>query len=126
MDHQVCQFGCPVTDILYFLHTSVSTDLMDQHYKLVKEYHNTLKETFKLLGYEHLAPSMVQLQNQLDKRSKYAIIVCGTVLPVVLADPNYIPDLEQIMKDGNSVHFSDDFKRVIKKHLPELERKGWL
>lgn len=126
LDYQCCHFGDPATDILYFLSTSVSTDLLDEHDKLVEEYYVTLKQTLTLLGHEHLAPSMAQLQKQLEDKSKYAVITCATVLPVVLADSNDIPDMEQVIKKESSVHFSDDFKRVVKKYLPVLERKGWL
>jgi hypothetical protein len=49
-----------------------------------------------------------------------------TKLPLFLVDPNYIPDVEKVMKEGLPVHFSERYKDAIKTILPSLEQKGWL
>jgi hypothetical protein len=49
-----------------------------------------------------------------------------TVLPIVLADPHNIPDMEKVMKKEQSVHFSETYKDTIKTLLPSFEQKGWL
>ena len=126
MDYQICYFGSPATDLHYFIYTSVSTDLISRHQELVQEYHKTLTETFSLLGYPHLAPTMAQLEQDLQNKSQYAIILSCTVLPVVMADPKFLPDMEKVMKKEESVHFSDIYKKTMQKYLLEFERKSWL
>jgi hypothetical protein len=49
-----------------------------------------------------------------------------TVLPIVLADPHNIPDMEKMMKKEQSVPFSERYKEAIKTLLPSFEQKGWL
>jgi hypothetical protein len=43
-----------------------------------------------------------------------------------LADPNNIPNVEKVLKEGQSVYFSERYKEVIKTLLPLFEQKGWL
>ena len=126
VDFQLCHFGSPVTDLHYFIHTSVSTDLISRYHELVQEYHKTLTETFSLLEYQHLTPSLEQLEQQLNNKSEYAMIVCCTVLPLVLPDPDYIPDMGKVLTSKNPLHFSDQCKEIMNKHLCQFERKGWL
>ncbi|KAJ9580967.1 hypothetical protein L9F63_023852 [Diploptera punctata] len=126
VDFQLCHLGSASIDVLYFLHTSLSKDLIGQQCDLIQEYHNTLKETLASLGYEQLAPSIQGLQQELERKRSYAVIVACTVLPIILADPNNIPDFEEMAKNDESINFSEEFKATIKLHLLEFERKGWL
>jgi hypothetical protein len=43
-----------------------------------------------------------------------------------LADTNKVPDVEKVLKEGQSVHFSERYKEVIKTLLPLFEQNGWL
>jgi hypothetical protein len=92
----------------------------------LEEYYNTLHSTLTLLGREDLCPSLEKLYKQIDKLGRYAVLVICTVLPFVLADPNNIPDVEKVLKDGQLVHCSERYKDAIKTLLPLLEQKGWL
>jgi hypothetical protein len=122
----MCHFGNAAQDIQYFLHTSPSIILLDKHSVLVEEYHNTLHSTFTLLGHADLCPSLQQLHKQLDKLGRFAMLVAFTALPVILADPHNIPDLEKVMKKEKSFHFNERCKDSIKTLLPSFEQKGWL
>jgi hypothetical protein len=126
VDYQLCHFTNPAQDIQYFLYTSPSINLLEKHSVLVEEYYNTLHSTLTLLGYAELCPSLQQLQKQLEKMGRYAVLVACTVLPFVLADPNNIPDLDMALKEGLSVHFSERNKDAIKTLLPFFDQKGWL
>jgi hypothetical protein len=92
----------------------------------VEEYHTTVHSTFPLLGHADLCPSLQQLHKQLDKLGRYAVLMTCTVLPVILADPHNIPDLEKVMNKEQSLHFSETYKDAIKTFLPLFEQKGWL
>jgi hypothetical protein len=62
----------------------------------------------------------------LDKKGHFAVIVSCTILPFVLVDRSSVPDLEKVMKEEESVHFSDKYKDVLKALLPLFEQRGWL
>jgi hypothetical protein len=122
----LCHFTNAAQDLQYFLHTSPSLNLLDKHSVLVEEYHNTLQSTFTLLGHAELCPSLQQLHRQLDKLGRFAVLIACTALPFVLADRHNAPDMEKMMKEGQSVHFSEKIKNAIKTILPSFEQKGWL
>ncbi|XP_069690891.1 uncharacterized protein [Periplaneta americana] len=126
VDLQLCHFTSPAQDLQYFLHTSPRLELLDQHDHLVEEYHRILGETFILLGYEHLHPSLENLHKQMEKKGRYAVITACTVLSVVLADRQNIPDMEKIMKNGDTIYYSELYKEALMKLLPLFEEKGWL
>jgi hypothetical protein len=92
----------------------------------VEEYYNTLHSTLTLLGHADLCPSSQQFHKQLDNLGRYGVLLSCTFLPYISTDPNYIPDVEKILKEGQSVHFSERYKEVIKTLLPVFEQKGWL
>jgi hypothetical protein len=92
----------------------------------VEEYHNTLHSTFTLLGHADLCPSLQQLHKQLDKLGRFTVLVACTALPFNFSDPHNVPDVEKIMKEGQSVHFNERIKNALKTLLPLFEQKGWL
>jgi hypothetical protein len=126
VDYQLCHLTNPAQDILQLLYKSSTVNLLEKHSVLVEEYYNTLHSTLTLLGHAGLCPSSQQFHKQLDKLGRYAVLKACTFLPWIFADPNNIPDIEQMLKDGQSLHFSERFKDVIKTLLPLFEQKGWL
>ena len=56
----------------------------------------------------------------------FAVLVACSVLPVVLADQINLPDFENLLKEGQSFHFSERYKDAIKTLLPLFEQKGCL
>jgi len=126
VDYQVVYWTSPAADLLYFLHTSLSPDLLDKHHVLVQEYHKSLTETLSALGYRGLQPTLTELQRQLQKRGPYAVLMCCAVLPHILADRNYVPDIRKIMKQEEVAYLSEEYKDIMKQFLPIFEEKGWL
>jgi len=126
VDYQICHFTNPAQDLHYFLYGSLSINLLEKHSVLVEEYYNTLHSTLTLLGRADLCPSSQQFHKQLDKMGLYAALVACTVLPIILTDKSNLPDFEKVLKEGQSVHFSERYKEAIKTLLPLLEQKGWL
>jgi hypothetical protein len=126
LDYQFCYFTNAAQDLQQFLHTNPSINLLDKHSVLVEEYHNTLHSTFTLLGHAELCPSLQQLHKQLDKLGHYAVLLSCVMLPVILADPHNVPDLEKLMKKEQSVQFNEIYKDAIKTLLPVFEQKRWL
>jgi hypothetical protein len=92
----------------------------------VEQYYNTLHSTLTLLGCADLCPSLQQFHKQLDKMGRYATLTACALLPLFLADQTHTPDVEKLLKEGQSFHFSEKYKDVIKTLLPLFEQKGWL
>jgi len=126
VDYQLCHFTNPAQDLQHFLYTSSPVNLLEKHSVLVEEYYNTLHSTLTLLGHADLCPSSQQFHKQLDKLGRYTALMACTYLSWTFADPNNTPDIEKMLKEGQSVHFSERYKEVIKTLLPLFEQKGWL
>jgi hypothetical protein len=92
----------------------------------LEEYYNTLHSTLTLLGFEELCPSLRQFDKQLEKMGCFAALISFTFLPYILVDETNVPDVENILKEGQSMHFSEKYKDTIKTLLPLFEQKGWL
>jgi len=92
----------------------------------VEEYYNTLHSTLALIGNADLCPSLQQLHKQLDKLGRFAALIAFSLLPFFLADQTTVKDVEKILKEGQSFHFSERYKDAIKTLLPLFEQKGWL
>ena len=126
VDYQFCYYTNPAQDLQFFLYTSPSLNLLEKHSVLVEEYYYTLHSTLTLLGYADLCPSLQQLHKQLDKLGRYAALMACTGLPYILADKTNIPDVEKMLKEGQSFHFGERYKDAMKTLLPLFEQKGWL
>ena len=126
VDYQVCHFTNPAQDLQFFLYTSPSINLLEKHSVLVEEYYNTLHSTLTTLGHADLCPSSHQFHKQLDKLGPFAVLVACSLLPAIMPDQTHIPDLEKLLKEGQSFHFSEIYKDTIKILLPLFEQKGWL
>jgi len=93
----------------------------------VEEYYNTLHSTLTTLGRADLCPSSQQCHKQLDKLGRYAALVACSVLPVFMADQTHTPNLEKLLREGQSFHFSERYKDAIKTLLPFLNKRvGWI
>lgn len=86
----------PVTDLFDSLLTTCDKDFLDNHFeRLIRLYHKTLSKSIQRLGSdaERLC-SFEDLQNQLKKGGKYALMISLLTLPLALPDANEIPDLD--------------------------------
>jgi hypothetical protein len=99
---------------------------MEEHSVLVEEYYNTLHSTLTLLGCADLCPSLQQLHKQLEKMGRYGALNALTWLPFNLADKTNTPDLDKLLKEGQSAHFNERCKDAFKTLLPLFDQKGWL
>jgi len=126
IDYQTCHYTNPAQDLQFFLYTTPSLNLLDKHSVLVEEYYNTLHSTLALIGNADLCPSLQQLHKQLDKLGRFAALIAFSLLPFFLADQTTVKDVEKILKEGQSFHFSERYKDAIKTLLPLFEQKGWL
>ena len=126
VDYQFGYWTSPAADLHYFLYSSLSPDLLDQHHTLVQEYYKSVTETLSALGYRGLQPTLAELQRQLHKRGPYAVLMCCAILPVFLLDRNNISEPDNILKKEAVFQLSEQYKVIMKKLLPIFEEKGWL
>ncbi|PSN36168.1 hypothetical protein C0J52_16999 [Blattella germanica] len=124
VDYQASRFGNPAHDIMYFLYSSPTLDIMKDNQFLIEEYYKTLEETLTLLEYKHLIPSYSDFLKQLNNRGLSAVIMVGVALSFIYADPNDVPDTEKMAKgESKGVSLTKKHKEVIKEMLPIFEEK---
>jgi hypothetical protein len=57
---------------------------------------------------------------------RYGALIACTILPGFLADQTNLPDVEKMLKEAQTIHFSERYKDAIKTLLPLFDQKGWL
>ncbi|XP_069690920.1 uncharacterized protein [Periplaneta americana] len=127
VDFQLCYWMSPAIDLLYFLHSSTATELLDKHDVLIEDYYTTLGETLALLGYKDLHPKREDFMQQIESRGAFATIIAVTIRSVLLLDRSKLQDFEKRLKEEHRENLcSDIYKQHLRKVLPILEKKGWI
>lgn len=96
IDYQIASWGSPITDLMYFLLTSVQDDIKTAHFdELIAFYHKELVKSLNELNYSKDIPTLdVMKQDLLEKRG-FSKNFC---------DKNYFVDQKK-----NSFQFTDSF-----------------
>ncbi|XP_011633621.1 uncharacterized protein LOC105424846 [Pogonomyrmex barbatus] len=131
VDFQLCVYTSPALDLLYFLSTSPSPDVIENHKQvLLDEYLKTLSATMKQLDCKTQPPTMEELKTTLKQRASYGMIASFTVLPMVLCCKSEAKNIDEIMsKDGTFVnpgYKSESYRKLIMKRLPLYDEWGLL
>lgn len=131
VDFQVCLYTSPAIDLQYFLNTSPSEEVYDNHMDgLIAEYLHTLTSTMKQLNCKTPPPTMDDINRCMKERAVYGMISSMTVLPVLLVDKSQVKDIDELMpKDGvydNPGYRGETYRRVMIKRLPKFEEMGLL
>ncbi|XP_073820526.1 uncharacterized protein [Musca autumnalis] len=134
LDFQICKWGSPAEDLLFFLTISPAAELRIKEFDhFVEIYHKRLVECLKVLGYKKKIPALCDLQcDMLDKKNSfYAFFACFNHLPAIMLPSD---------KDSNIHSFSrtdeigEEFRRraytnpllvsVLKELYPFYHNKG--
>ncbi|XP_049855230.1 uncharacterized protein LOC126335809 [Schistocerca gregaria] len=86
-DYQGAHIGSPAEDLQYFLHTSASLEVLQQHTDLLlSEYHRTLHHTLRALRLQELAVAypLNQLRREMEQLALVGVFCTYVVLPVML------------------------------------------
>ncbi|XP_069690951.1 uncharacterized protein [Periplaneta americana] len=126
VDFQLTYWTSPVVDLQYVLYTSASTEALEHSEVLIQEYYNTLCEILTLLKHPHLQPTMAMINEELEKRSLFAVLCSVVGRTVVMADRSKIRDVESMMQEKEGVRLSEEYKRSLKQLLILFEARGWL
>ncbi|XP_011868375.1 PREDICTED: uncharacterized protein LOC105562270 [Vollenhovia emeryi] len=130
VDFQICLYSSPAVDLLYFLSTSPSMDVIEnKRGELLNEYHGMLSATMKQLGCKSQPPTIEELKAAIKRRAAYGMIASFTVLPIVLCSKTKVKDISEIMEAGNFENpglKEESFKKAMMKKLPQYDELGLL
>ncbi|PSN36161.1 hypothetical protein C0J52_17002 [Blattella germanica] len=102
---------------------SISPDVLETHRdKLIIEYHKTLSETLSQLGYKGSKPTLQTINEELENRSLFAVVISIVMRIIALPDKANTPNLDQMVAEEGTVFLSDRFKTAIKILLPLFEK----
>ncbi|XP_039313572.1 uncharacterized protein LOC105198287 [Solenopsis invicta] len=130
VDFQLCVYTSPAIDLLYFLNTSPSPDIVENKKDiLLNEYLGTLSAIMKQLNCKTQPPTMEELKATIKRRASYGMISSFTVLPIMLCCKDEAKDLDEIMSTGTFVNpgfKSETFKKIMIKRIPMYDEWGLL
>jgi len=130
VDFQLCSYTSPAIDILYFLNTSPSPDVIENKRDiLINEYYSTLSATMKQLGCKTQPLTMEELKAALKRRASFGMIASFSVLPLMLCCKSEAKDLNEIMSTGSFINpglKSESYKKLMMKRLPLYDEWGLL
>ncbi|XP_055643723.1 uncharacterized protein LOC129779952 isoform X2 [Toxorhynchites rutilus septentrionalis] len=95
IDFQNCVVGSPIVDLIYFLTSSPSYDVLEQYKdELIYVYHETLSIFLHHFGYQKAIPSLMNLQVELLKYGSLEVILSLTTAPYLRTrDAQNIPPM---------------------------------
>lgn len=130
VDFQQCSYTTPAMDILYFLETSPSPEVIEnQRDLLLNEYHSTLTVTMKQLNCKTQPPTRDELEDILKQKAVLGMIASFTILPLVLCSKSNVQDFNDFMADGvckNPGLKGESFKKLMITRVPLYEQWGLL
>ncbi|XP_011705469.1 PREDICTED: uncharacterized protein LOC105460672, partial [Wasmannia auropunctata] len=130
VDFQSCVYTSPALDLLYFLNSSVSFDVIENKRDfLLNEYLGTLSMTMKQLNCKTQPPTMKELKDTIKRRASFEMVSSFIILPIMLCPKTETKDLDEIMNTGTWVNpglKSENFKKIMMKRIPLYDEWGLL
>ncbi|XP_018311691.1 uncharacterized protein [Mycetomoellerius zeteki] len=128
IDFQVCVYATPVLDLLFFLNTSPSLDVMENKKNiLLNEYLRTLSATLKQLNCKTHPPTMEELKATIKRKANYGMIIFFIILPFMLCCKTEAKDLDELLSSGINPGFkSEIYRKLMIKRLPLYDEWGLL
>lgn len=112
VDWQIGRIGSPVLDVSYFLMSSTTKQLRDDHFDdFIRIYYESMSTIIKQLGSEpDNLITFSDLQDQFRQFSKFGVIMAPMLLKLILSDPKNIVDMDKFAE--NLDPHSDDSKHL--------------
>ncbi|XP_025262467.1 uncharacterized protein LOC105247775 [Camponotus floridanus] len=129
VDFQLCFYGSPAIDLLYFLNTSPSQDIFkDNRDTLYNEYLDTLSTTMKQLDCKTQPLTKEELKASMKQRASFGMIISMTALPLMLSDKDKAKDFDEIMSnDGYTPGYkNENYKKIMMNKIPMYDELGLL
>ncbi|KAL1140736.1 hypothetical protein AAG570_000666 [Ranatra chinensis] len=135
IDFQLAYYNSYAFDLTYFLTSSVRPEIRDEDYgPLLQEYHTSLTWHLKRFGYAgDNVPSLEDVKEELKRKSLYALVLACMMLNFLFAEPEEVPDLEELLKEFMKTNdipanmktmFSKEFTRAAKSIVSLCQRQG--
>ncbi|XP_062552390.1 uncharacterized protein LOC134217611 [Armigeres subalbatus] len=100
IDWQLCRYGSPVLDLMYFIFTSTDAQLRAEHYEAwLNTYYESLAEYLKQLdGDAERQFPKVAFEQQLKRFGRFGLLISFLVLPIICTPNVETPDIEKHME----------------------------
>lgn len=96
LDFQTCRYGSPALDINYFLYTSTTARVRDQHMDdFMRTYHRSLSRSLHQLGLNS-AMNLSDLRREVEATSLYGFLAAHLILRDTFVDPDTEDDAENL------------------------------
>lgn len=101
--------------MVYFLFSSTDKPLRDNYYtEVIQLYHKALSTTLTKLGSDaEKLFSFDDLQNQLKKFGRYALIITPMLLNIITSKADDIPDLDNLAEEFKDKPIEEGMKAFI-------------
>ncbi|KAG5670233.1 hypothetical protein PVAND_000510 [Polypedilum vanderplanki] len=124
IDFQILRYAPPVTDIIYYLFTSVTKELRKKYYQeFLDVYYTTLSNFIERLGSDpkKLFPREM-FDEQLKKFGRYGLFMAVITLPAVTIDQDEALDIDAISEQLNDTSNNDKSAMELKGSAKYKER----
>lgn len=134
VDFQMCKWGSPAIDLLYFMATSLSDEFRANNQdELIQYYHKCLIGISRKFNYTGFIPNLHQLQQQFFKNYFYSFTSTVIVMPMMMSEHAVGADFRTLMglddrSDAmkNGIYSSLKCHEILKRVLPIFDKKGIL
>ncbi|KAJ8962116.1 hypothetical protein NQ318_018073 [Aromia moschata] len=99
-DWQLSKMGSPVMDLADFLFVNGSKQVLDDHKKYLKLYHDTLSSNLKQFRCDPNVFSASMFEHHWQKYAKNGLYAALFFIKLMLSEPEEIPDLHDIVGSG--------------------------
>lgn len=115
LDFQISRYSSPALDLVYFLFSSTDKRLRDNYYtEVLQLYHNALTTNLTKMGSDAAKLfSFNDLQDQLKKFGRYALIIAPMLLNIITSKPDDIPDLDNLAEEFKDKSIEEGMKAFI-------------
>ncbi|KAH0552122.1 hypothetical protein KQX54_005963 [Cotesia glomerata] len=129
VDFQLCSYTTPALDLLYFLNSSASEEVLENHRSsLIKGYVKTLSETMTRIGCKTKAPSIEYFKKILADKAIIGFVIACSGLPILKLDKSKAQGLEEMMNNKEDFHLmaynNEAYRKVIVPRLHEWDSQG--
>lgn len=134
VDYQLSFYGNPMFDFVYFVFTSLKPELVVENLDdLLVFYQAELANAMQMLKIEAKAPSVEQLNLQLQRVGPLVSTLLLDIIPIVIMDrlePGTVDmtdfSIETMEKMNYHKYNNTRFEQVVKLYLPMWENRGFL
>lgn len=129
-------YGNPITDIFYFLFSSLRAPLLvDNFDSLIKHYFDQLTEACQSLGIAAKAPSNDQFYEQLRNCAHYSWMTLPEIVPAVVMERHADANIEAFLGDPESeaaknlaekMFGNQSYLEILKHVIPFMYQRGFM